>query len=228
MDDTAAQWIMALLTVAAVVLLWKTLIQTNKTNQAAVIAANAANEANRIMREEQRAWIQIKPDLKTNLSFEKSSNTLMVGIELNAKNVSPNPAMDFAVEGMMKIVRKGSKMGFSSEDYLEDLKVVTIHAATTSNKRCFTETIFSGQGATLNSNRYLHAKLGPVDVPDDAAIGLVACLAVSYRTPSGHGGASWSGVIIQDVSQSMFGTFIADAKAGPVPVRLISQPVSYY
>lgn len=62
-SDTLAQWIMALLTIAAVVLLWRTLSQTNKTNQAAIIAANAALDANAIIKQEQRPWVTLERDL---------------------------------------------------------------------------------------------------------------------------------------------------------------------
>lgn len=55
--DTIAQWLMMAFTVVATALLFGTLIQANRTNRYAIQAANAANEANAIMRNEQRPWV---------------------------------------------------------------------------------------------------------------------------------------------------------------------------
>jgi hypothetical protein len=49
-EDTIAQWAMTVLSLAATVLLWRTLTAANKTNEAAL-------EANDIMRREQRPWL---------------------------------------------------------------------------------------------------------------------------------------------------------------------------
>lgn len=61
-SDTLAQWIMALFTIVATVVLLFTLRSANKTNLAAVKAASAAIDANKIMREiadsQLRAYVQ--------------------------------------------------------------------------------------------------------------------------------------------------------------------------
>ena len=50
---------MTVLTVFAIILLYLTLRAANKTNESAITAANAALEANKIMRAEQRPWLNV-------------------------------------------------------------------------------------------------------------------------------------------------------------------------
>jgi hypothetical protein len=55
--DTVAQWIMTIFSIAAVILLWRTLVETNRATRAATVAATAATDANAIMRDEQRPFL---------------------------------------------------------------------------------------------------------------------------------------------------------------------------
>lgn len=61
-SDTLAQWVMAFFTLTATVVLVFTLRAANRTNVAAVQAAEAANRTNQIMRDEQRPWVTIDRD----------------------------------------------------------------------------------------------------------------------------------------------------------------------
>lgn len=69
-SDTLAQWVMAFFTIAATGVLLLTLKSANKTNQAAIRAAEAAASANEIMRQEQRPWV-LPSDFK--FSLEQAS-----------------------------------------------------------------------------------------------------------------------------------------------------------
>jgi hypothetical protein len=94
--DTLAQWIMALLTIAAVILLWRTLSSANKTNIAAIKAANAATEANQIMRDEQRSWLDFTIRMK---DFAITGGNKCSGsASMVIKNIGKSPAHNVTVE----------------------------------------------------------------------------------------------------------------------------------
>lgn len=96
--DTLAQWLSVVLSAVAVLLLWRTLGQTNKTNEAAITAATAAIEANELMRQEQRPYVQFKiielgdVQATNNPNGEKS---LQFFPRVNIENIGRTPAWDF-------------------------------------------------------------------------------------------------------------------------------------
>lgn len=72
--DTIAQWVMAIFTIVAAYLLYRTLRTANETNEAAIRAANAATDANKIMLAEQRPWLEVKVWPRCDVScFDKQS-----------------------------------------------------------------------------------------------------------------------------------------------------------
>lgn len=73
-SDTLAQWIMAAFTIAATVVLVFTLRSANKTNAAAIDAAQAAIDANKILRNEQRPWVTIDRDIRCEFSDHNATH----------------------------------------------------------------------------------------------------------------------------------------------------------
>nr|WP_309502925.1 hypothetical protein [uncultured Roseovarius sp.] len=101
-SDSLAQWIMALLTIAAVFLLWRTLVQTNKTNAAAIKAAEAALDANEIMRTEQRPWVTLDKEFECNF-FDRGGYQGEISWNYGFVNKGKSPA--YAVERHGKFVK---------------------------------------------------------------------------------------------------------------------------
>lgn len=66
--------ITAAITGIGVVYIRSTLIKTGETNQAAVAAAEAANETNRIMRAEARPWVSIEQKVLCDFIYEEGSD----------------------------------------------------------------------------------------------------------------------------------------------------------
>lgn len=100
--DTLVQWTMAIVGVLAtlvsfyaVFLIKDTLAQTIETNQAAVAAANAANEANAIMRGEQRPWVTMIRDVDCEIQI--SDWGMSVAWTYSLVNKGKSPAYDVAV-----------------------------------------------------------------------------------------------------------------------------------
>ncbi|KQB95222.1 hypothetical protein AL073_17000 [Loktanella sp. 1ANDIMAR09] len=110
-DDTLAQWLMALLTVVAVWMLWKTLTLTRGANEAAVQAATAALASNEIMRQEQRPWVTLERDLYCDFMDRGGSTTIRWNY--NFANKGKSPAFD--VRFKWKVIRCGR---FSYEENL--------------------------------------------------------------------------------------------------------------
>ena len=96
--DTLANWILALFTGIGIFFLWRTLVQTNKTNDAAVRAANAAAEANRILRDEQRPWVTLEWEVQCEARDLGKGLTLAWNYNFRNKGKAPahNIILDWA------------------------------------------------------------------------------------------------------------------------------------
>lgn len=99
-EDTLAQWIMAFFTIAATGVLILTLRSANKTNLAAVKASNAALDANKIMRAEQRPWIDF--DIIPNRRFEvtpgQDGQIIKITPIVKIKNFGKSPAQNVSIQ----------------------------------------------------------------------------------------------------------------------------------
>ncbi len=97
--DTLANWVIAILTIVAVVLLWQTLVQTNKTNEAAIAAATEAKAANDIMRDEQRPWLEFEIVDWGKPRFQEDGSRI-IGIffqpSVSVRNRGASPALNVA------------------------------------------------------------------------------------------------------------------------------------
>jgi hypothetical protein len=102
-EDSLAQWLMAILTIFAVWMLWRTLELTRGANEAAVKAASAALEANNIMRGEQRPWITLERDLYCD--FTDNGFGANIRWNYNFANKGKSPAFD--VRFAKKVIRCG-------------------------------------------------------------------------------------------------------------------------
>jgi hypothetical protein len=191
-------------------------------------ATNAALEANAIMRDEQRAWVVINVAPIPSLSYEAQSNTLMLSVRVNSENIGNSPAKDFAIVGKIKIIPKGQKIGLGSEDYKDLLREVAASVTRDSVARQMTETLFVGRPPELPQTRGVHAHLSDPDIVDESEMALVVCVAVSYKIPSGYGGAIWHGIITSADGKGMFANFVGEAKKAPVAVNVHTQPITYW
>lgn len=93
-NDSLAQWIMASFTICATIVLILTLRSANKTNLAAIKASEAAQEANQIMRDEQRPWLQFEVEdfgLKHAHSGDGKAHPFFVP-KINVTNHGKRPA----------------------------------------------------------------------------------------------------------------------------------------
>lgn len=98
-SDTLAQWIMAVFTIFATVVLVLTLRSADKTNAAAVRAAEAAVESNRIMQEEQRPWIFVEWVMTDQAQFSQDLIRLVV------KNLGSTPARSTKIKWGINITQ---------------------------------------------------------------------------------------------------------------------------
>lgn len=89
--DSVAQWLMMAFAIVAAGLLYGTLMQANKTNIAAVNASEAAMEANRIMRSEQRPWLDLINPVAT-ISIDR--DWIVFEIHARVINVGKSPATE--------------------------------------------------------------------------------------------------------------------------------------
>ncbi|MCA8882719.1 MAG: hypothetical protein KDA50_03050 [Rhodobacteraceae bacterium] len=139
-SDTLAQWIMAFFTIAATAVLVLTLRSANRTNQAAVEAAEAAAAANRIMRQAERPWLKIqitgcgpivgsddgRISLKIDISVTNLGKTPAAGVwhgaGLNLRHFGPEPHGGVFIEAcrQSESLASGLKIGsvlFPGESY---------------------------------------------------------------------------------------------------------------
>lgn len=93
-SDTLAQWIMAFFTIAATAVLILTLRSANKTNIAAVKASEAALEANQIMRDDQRPWLDFKALEPKVVVLKRGERSIFPGFEpkIEITNYGKSPA----------------------------------------------------------------------------------------------------------------------------------------
>lgn len=101
-EDTLAQWIMAFFTIAATIILILTFKEANRTNKSAILAANAATEANEISRlvgkVQSRAYVHAeKINHGMNAVSKKDGSNFHVQIEIIAKNSGSTPAYNIEV-----------------------------------------------------------------------------------------------------------------------------------
>lgn len=97
MEDSLAQWIMSVFSVVAVILLWKTLSAANKTNESALAAAQAANTANDILREEGRPWLRVERDTRCKVKFN-DNGIVLVNWNYQFINKGKSPALNLRFE----------------------------------------------------------------------------------------------------------------------------------
>ncbi|MCL3882472.1 hypothetical protein [Marivita sp. GX14005] len=95
-EDSLAQWVIAFLSFLAVMLLWLTLRQAIRTNDAAVAAANAANVANELMRSEQRPWLTLRWQVSCEY-LQRSSTKYSLKWFYNVENLGKSPAFNVRV-----------------------------------------------------------------------------------------------------------------------------------
>lgn len=102
-SDTLAQWVMAVFTIAATVVLVLTLRSANKTNRAAVDAATAAIDANEVMRYDQRPWLFVQSVTNDTISAEVANGPVsMIVFKFSGtyiiRNSGKTPALDVMIE----------------------------------------------------------------------------------------------------------------------------------
>ncbi|SNR76480.1 hypothetical protein SAMN06265370_12169 [Puniceibacterium sediminis] len=112
LHDSIAQWLMMAFTIIAAGLLYGTLLQANRTNIAAIKAADAAIEANLIMRHEQRPWITLERDFLCHFS-DTGGFQGTIAWNYNLTNKGKTPAYAIASHG--KILKSKDFFGILGE-----------------------------------------------------------------------------------------------------------------
>lgn len=230
-----AAWLVGIATVSVtavgVFFVKRTLEQAGETNRAAIDAAKAANDANVIMRDEQRAWVivDLKPD--QSISHEpnsKTAKTISMIIQPNLENVGNTPAINMGISCRMKIIPQGDKTGVSAQDYTDLIQDVISSAQASTSRGQLTETLFQGRPATLWRNGiYAHARLSDLSEHDLSNSVVAVCFAVCYKIPSGFGFAVTHGVLFDQEISGIYTNIVERAMKAPVRVRVIWNPTSY-
>lgn len=174
-SDTLAQWIMAVFSIAAVGLIWRTLSQTNKTNRAAVRAANAASEANNIMRNEQRPWLVLNRDVFC--EFSDLGDRGEITWNYDFENKGKSPAYDIALNYTLIKRAHYQHMRMQLEQYLQHVfstrRLTGMSVIFPGEKSDFIK-YYSGGGTIYQGDDF---SVG--DFSDDGHIMMMACL--TYR-----------------------------------------------
>lgn len=151
-----------------------TLIQANSTNSAAVSAAYAANEANRIMRQEARPWVTIKREV----SCEITDNGFSFGISWNYDLINKGKSPAYDVKINWKAVKRSHLQGMyvEAEEYAQ--KII-------SNPRLKgTPIIFPGEKTDLikhTLNGWARYDYDHSDIDKSQEIYIVMFICLSYR-----------------------------------------------
>lgn len=174
-SDTLAQWIMATFTIAATIVLVFTLRSANKTNKAAIKASEAALEANRIMRNEQRPWLVLNRDL--NCEFRDIGDRCTITWNYEFENRGKNPAYDGALNYAFIKRAHYMHMRTQMDQYLQ-------HVLST-RRQTGMPVIFSGEKTDFikyyssSGSLYQKDEFSVYDFSDEGHIMMMACL--SYR-----------------------------------------------
>lgn len=173
--DTLAQWIMAILTIVAVALLFQTLRQTNKTNEAAISAANAASEANAIMRNEQIPWVVLHRTVECD--FRDSGSGGQIAWNYNFENIGNGPAYDLKL--VYTLIKRAHLQGMKQQleaflaDVLSKQRMLTMAVLFPQEHTDFVP--YTVRGGT----RYQADEFSAQSADADGQIMMMACL--TYR-----------------------------------------------
>lgn len=130
-SDTLAQWIMAVFTIAATVVLVFTLRSANKTNLAAVEASKAANKANQIMRAEQRPWVTVLWDVPCKFEETEDGKFCKVRLLFDFANKGKTPAFGIHHEwSVFRFKRVSSSIAGREEMLVKALRNMTMPSRT--------------------------------------------------------------------------------------------------
>jgi hypothetical protein len=110
--DSIAQWLMMALTITATIVLILTLKSANETNKAAINTANAALEANDIMRQEQRPWVTLEKDSHCHFC-DTGGYQGSIAWNYDFRNKGKTPA--YAISGQSKIIKENSMSAIWSQ-----------------------------------------------------------------------------------------------------------------
>jgi hypothetical protein len=194
-SDTLAQWIMAVFTIAATIVLVFTLRSTNKTNLAAIKASNAAFESNQIMLKEQRPWIEASVRPCGKIVYNTTSKSVVAPFHVTLRNRGKSPALDVTMEGKIKIIRREKfDGGIRFREEINNIAPVVVDEALATRKRYVGHVIFP-DGELTYRQRNLHAKLDGEMLADDEEFELIAVVAIVYST----GGAQVGGAIFNSL-----------------------------
>jgi len=219
-SDTLAQWVMAILTLVAAVLLFQTLRQTNKTNEAAVRAADAALEANEIMRTESRPWLDIGVVPAGALVYMPDSNTIAFPCRIIVKNMGKSPAFNVAIDiGLSAVLDNGNGL-LGGDDQIQLNERLVENARRRSVKNNFTNTIFPDHPYEIN-NLLAHANFIRDGVSEGQKFGLLFALVVAYGPRHKPAYTTLlSCPIVRSGGAGLYGFTVDDIKAGRSKVTM--------
>jgi len=206
----------------------RTLDSTNIAVVETSKATVAMNEANQIMREEQRAWVAVDFVAGSSVSYSLDSNSIMLELDINPENFGSTPAKNMAVASRLKIIPGEGKKGVASADYSDLIKEVVDEAFAGSQYGQIKDTLFRGRPAKLwLRRRNANASLSEVVPAVMGNASIAICVAICYKIPTGFGSAVCHGTLVEPGKSGLFSDILCRAKTSPVPIKVIWQPTTY-
>lgn len=168
-EESIAQWVMAVFTAIAAGLLWGTLRRATEANESAISAAKAANKANEIMRAEQRPWVTVLWEVPCEFKEFEDGKFCSIRLKFDFENKGKTPAFGVRHEwGVFRfdMMKSGAGVAGREEMLSKALRSMTMPSRT--------PILFQG-GRTHNAWGQGSNKLG-VGGEETGDIFLCACL----------------------------------------------------
>ena len=210
---------MAFFTIAATGILILTLRSANKTNIAAVKAAEAASEANQIMRNEQRPWLDITASLAGDVTYMPESETIAIPFHITIENRGRSPAFNVAIEVSLAAVPKGDRVSLGGEDQIALNKRLIDSAVRRVKSNNFTVTVFPDKPHVMN--KWIgHANLLHDGVADGESFGLIYSVVAAYGDKFNPEYFSvLPGTILHRTQSGLFAFTLVDIKDGSATIK---------
>ena len=228
LGDGWAQWAMALFALMGVIisgwavwLLKKTLDATviavregEKATSASLEAASAAREANQIMRDEQRPWLDIIASPSGQLTYMPDSDTIAIPFDITVKNMGKSPAFNVAIDlGLSAVPDDGQgALGGEAQIALNTRLIESAQRRSINNN--LTTTIFPDHSHHLNG-WLAHAHFVRDGIKEGQKFGLIFAATVAYGPAKNPLYITILPVpILHGFETGLFGFAVEDIKAG--------------
>jgi hypothetical protein len=181
---------------------------------ASLDAIKTAQEANQIMRDERRPWLDITASPSGQLIYMPDSNTLAIPFDIIIQNMGKGPAFNVAIElGLAAVPDEGQGVLGGDAQFALNKRLIE-SAQRRSKNNNMTTTIFPDHPHNLN--RWLaHAHFVRDGVKDGQKFGLIVAITVAYGPAKNPCYISiLPGPILHGSESGLFGFTVDDIKAG--------------